>query len=378
MKRRLFLLFLSVFLVGLFALLFVFTIFIEPPIKLSGIENGKVYAAHPVIHWEKSFATTRVTLNGNEINPNYAVKENGSYILKGESAFLWKKKKVSYSFEVDDKPPAEPLIKERIKPVYFKQAMFTLDKVADVTYKAALNGKEISMDQPIQQPGENTLMITATKPNGLTATRKISFSIDERIFSEKAINDFVDYYFQNDVPSIIKFTGNVAIHLDGDYNKDDVKMVEKAIKELKTFFPYKMEIQENKPNPEFKRAIKMVFTPIENFSIYSVEWDDAWGVEMEAIHNAVYGTMESFILIGTDKEITREYRNSLILHELLHAVGLSNHIESPESSPLFQYANKTVTLGDKEKMFGTLLYLGDMEPNINKEEAMKQLEPRSQ
>ncbi len=371
-------LFLSVFLLGLFSLLFVFTIFIEPPLKLSGIENGKVYAAHPVIHWEKSFATTRVTLNGNEINPNYSVKENGSYILKGESTFLWKKKKVSYSFDVDDKPPAEPRIKERIKPVYFKQAMFTLDKVADVTYKAALNGKEISMDQPIQQPGENTLTITATKPNGLTAMREISFSIDERIYSEKAIKEFVDYYFKNDVPSISKFTGNVAIHLSGDYNKDDVKMIEKAIKELKTFFPYKMEIQESKYNPEFERLIKMVFTPTKNFDIYDVDRDDVWGVEMEAISNAVYGTKESFVLIGTDKEITREYRNAVILHELLHAVGLFNHIESSQSSPLFPYANKTVTLGDREKMFGTLLYLGDIEPKINKEEAMKQLELRGQ
>lgn len=378
MKRRSFLLFVSFLLVGLFALLFTFFPFIEPSINISGIENGKVYATQPVIHFEESFGGTHVTLNGKEINPNYTVKENGSYILKGDSRLLWKKKKVSYTFTVDDKPPSIPRIKERIKKVYFQQAMFTIKKEDHVAYEATLNGKKISLDQPIKQSGENNLKITATKSNGLTATNEISFSINNRTFTEKTINQFVDYYFKDDVPCIFKFTGNVAIHMDGDYNEEDVKMVEQAIKEIKSFFPYKMEIQESKYNPEFERVIKMVFTPTKNFNVYTVDRDDVLGVEMETLFDTVYGTMESLVLIGTDKEITREYRNSAILHELLHAVGLSNHIESSQNSPLYEYGNKTVTLGDEEKMYGELLYLGELEPNINKEKAMNQLEQRIQ
>lgn len=378
MKKRPVLLFSSLVFLVLCVLLLAFSFFIEPSIKISGIENGKVYAEHPDIFWEESFGKTAVTLNGKPIQSKFTVTNNGTYKLNAETALLWKKKRVSYAFTVDDQPPIKPRIKERIKPVYFQQAMFTIEREDHVAYEVTLNGEKIPMGQPIKQPGDNKLKITATKPNGLTATNEISFSIDDRTFPKENIHQFVDYYFRNDVPGILKFTGNVAIHMDGDFNDEDVKMVEQAITEMKTFFPYKMEIQESKYNPDFERLIKMVFTPTENFDIYAVDRNDVWGVEMEAISSAVYGTKESFVLIGTDKEITREYRNSVILHELLHAVGLSNHIETSQNSPLFPYANKAVTLGDKEKMYGELLYLGDLEPNIKKEEVMEQLEQRIQ
>lgn len=356
-----------------------FTIFIEPSIKLSGIEDGKVYADHPAIHLKESFGSTHFTLNGNEINLDYTVKKNGTYILKGESTLLWKKKKVSYTFEIDDKPPLTLRIKERNKKVYFKEALFTLEKEEHVTYKAELNGKEIPVDQPIQQAGEHTLTIIATKPNGLTAKKEISFSIDERTFPQKTVDQFVDYYFMDDRYLVKKFTDKVAINLSGDYNEADVKMVQKAIEEMKAFFPYEMKIVEDlSKNLEYDRDIKMVFTPTKNFKTYTVNEDNLLGVEMPIRVSPVYGTMETLVLIGTDKDITRDYRNGVILHELLHAVGLFNHIQSPESSALYEYGNTTVTLGDKEKMHGELLYLGDIEPNSTKEMVMKQLEKRIQ
>lgn len=375
MKRMPVLLLVSLVLAGVLALLVTFIIFIDPSIKLIGIENGKVYAKHPVIHLEKSFGFTQVTLNGKEIGPDYTVKENGSYIVKGESTLLWKKKSISYNFNVDDKPPIAPRIKEVIQKVYFKQAKFTLNKEENVTYKATLNGKVVPVDQPIQQPGENMLIITATKPNGLTATREIPFSIDNRTYPEKTINQFLDYYFREDVPLLYKFTGDVAINLSGDFNEEDRKMVEMAIKEMKAFFPYRMEMVNSLTNSGYKQCIKMVFTPTDNFRTYTVNRHDVWGVDMATLVDPVYGITESLVLIGTDKEITREYRNAVILHELLHAVGLVNHIQSPQS-PLFPYANKTVTLGEKEKTYGELLYLEDVKPNGKKVEVIKELKQR--
>lgn len=377
MRTKSFLILLSLFLIGAAVLLSGFSFLIEPTLKLSGIENGKVYAHHPVIQLEGGYGITHLTLNGKKIGSNYKVEENGSYVLKGKSSLLWKKKEVSYTFEVDTKPPAIPNIKERLKNIYFKEAVFTLEQEENVTYHAALNGKEISLDQPIQEPGDNKLTITATKPNGLAATKEISFSIDDRTFPEKSIRQFLDYYFSNDVHVIKKFTGNVAIHLNGDYNEEDVKMVEKAIAELKSFFPYKMEIQEKGYNPEFERTINMVFTPTNKFKDYSIDRNDVWGAEMTPLFDPVVGTKQSFVLIGTDPVIPREYRNTVILHELLHSIGLSNHIQS-RNSPLYEYANTTVALGDLEKMYGELLYLGDLEPTTQKDEATKQLEQRIQ
>ncbi|MGG3562098.1 hypothetical protein ABES03_10890 [Neobacillus rhizosphaerae] len=374
MKRRLFI---SVFLVGILALTLGFIMFIEPSVKLSGIENGKVYAVHPVIQLKESIGTARVTLNGKKIGPKYKVKENGSYVLKLESTLLWKKKKLSYTFVVDDKPPITPRIKEVVEKVYFKQAKFTLNREEHVKYKARLNGKEVPLDQPIQQPGKNTLIITATKPNGLTSTKEISFLIDERTFPEKTIHQFADYYFNNEIPIIYKFTGDVAITLSGDYNEEDKKMIEKAINEIKTFFPYEMKIIDSSFNKDYDRYIKMVFTSTTDFKSYDVHRNDVWGVEMPTMISRAYGTMESLVLVGTDKEITRDYRNAVILHELLHAVGLHNHIKSANSA-LYQEVNKIVTLGDEEKKYGELLYLGEVKPTITKEAVLKQLKQRIQ
>ncbi|MEW9051220.1 MAG: hypothetical protein AB2392_08685 [Neobacillus sp.] len=375
-RRRPYILFVSLLVGAVLTLLLAFTILIEPSIEITGIENGKVYANPPVIKMEDVLGNTLVTLNGSEIPLAYRVNENGSYTLEGQSTLLWKKKKVTYSFEVDDKPPAEPVIKEGVDQVYFKQAKFTLEEEEQVSYEVSLNGNEISLDQPIQEPGDHTLTIKATKPNGLTATREFSFMIDVRTFSEQEISQFVDFYFTNEVPMVYKFSGDIAIYLDGDYNEEDVKMVESAIEQIKAFFPYEIRIVETLSFIKEDRTVRMVFTPTKNFQVYDVHNKDAWGVAMSTSNHTVYGIMESLALIGTNSEITRDYRNAVILHELLHVVGLVNHVSSPESSSLFPYANKTVELGDLEKKLGELLYLGEIKPNIKKEEALKLLEQR--
>ncbi|OLS33589.1 hypothetical protein [Bacillus sp. MRMR6] len=375
-RRGTFLLFISLLVGAVLTLLLAFSILVEPSIEITGIENRKVYATPPVIQMEDYLGITLVTLNGKEITPAYRVNENGSYTLEGESTLLWKKKKVSYSFEVDDKPPAEPVIKEGVDQVYFKQAKLTLEEDELATYEVSLNGKEISLKQPIQQPGDHTLTITATKPNGLTATREYSFTIDDRMYSEQEINQFIDFYFTNDVPMVYKFSGDIAIYLDGDYNEEDVKMVESTIEQIKAFFPYEIRIVETLSFIKENRTVRMVFTPTKNFQVYDVHNKDAWGVAMSTRNHTVYGIMESLALIGTNSEITRDYRNAVILHELLHVVGLVNHVSSPQSSSLFPYANKTVVLADLEKKLGELLYLGEIKPNIKKEEAIKLLEQR--
>ncbi|MEH7336480.1 hypothetical protein V7161_28035 [Neobacillus drentensis] len=279
---------------------------------------------------------------------------------------------------MDDKPPITPRIKEGVQKVYFKKANFTIEKEKGVTYKAALNGKEVPLDQPIQQPGEHTLTITATKPNGLTAAKEISFLIDDRTFPDKTINEFVNYYFNKEIPIIYRFTDNVAITLSGDYNEEDRKMVDKAIKEINAFFPYEMKIIDSSYNPKYSRYIKMVFKPTSDFKAYNVDRNDVWGVEMPTMISPAYGTMEALTLIGTDKEITRDYRNGVILHELLHAVGLHNHNETAQNNSLNQYSDKIVNLGAEEKKYGELLYLGEVKPNLTKEELMKQLKQRIQ
>ncbi|WP_066308833.1 hypothetical protein [Bacillus sp. FJAT-29814] len=379
MRSRPFLLIFSIITGAILSLLVYFTIFVEPSIKLSGIENGKVYAVQPIVKLEESFGITRVTLNGTEITPNYLVEKNGTYLLQGESKLLWKKKTVSYKFEVDDQPPLAPRLKEGVKKVYFKQALFSLDKEERVSYTAQLDGKPVSLDQPIDAPGEHKLTILATKINGLTAAKEVAFSIDNRTFSEGKVRQFLDYYFGQDVDKLNKFTDKVAITLEGEYNQDDVKMVEKAIAEIKTFFPYEMKIVDDlSKHADFERSIKMKFMPTEGFKEYNIYLDNVLGVEMPVRISPVYGKMESLVLIGTDRYITRDYRNGVILHELLHAVGLSNHIPSPESSPLFEYGNTTVTLGEVEKLYGELLYLDELTPNATKNVAMELLSKRIQ
>jgi hypothetical protein len=379
MASRSFMVLLSLLAGAVLTLLVYFTIFVEPSIKLSGIENGKVYAAHPVIQLEDHFGSSSITLNGTEISPNYEVDKNGTYILTGQATLLWKKKQVSYEFSVDDKPPLQPRLKEGVKKVYFKQANFTIDKEERVTYISKLDGAEVSLDQPIEEPGDHKLTISASKPNGLSSEKEISFFIDKRTFTQSKVQQFLDYYFREDVEKLNKFTDKVAIQLSGEYNQDDVKMVEKAITEIKTFFPYELKIVDDlSKHPEFERSIKMEFMPTVNFKEYNIMQENLLGVEMPIRISPVYGKMETLTLIGTDSFITREIRNGVILHELLHAVGLSNHIPAPETSPLFEYGNATVTLGAVEKLYGELLYLDELSPNATKNVAMEQLAKRIQ
>jgi hypothetical protein len=379
MRSRPFLLFASVLSGAVLTLLVYFTLFVEPSITVSGIENGKVYAVQPIVTVEESFGNTTIRLNGTEIASTYLVEKNGSYNLHAESTLLWKKKRLSYKFEVDDQPPLAPRLKEGVKKVYFKQAMFTIDKEEQVTYEAQLDGKSVSLEQPIEEPGDHQLKIVATKPNGLTAAKEVSFSIDNRTFTESKVQQFLDYYYAEDVDKLNKFTDKVAITLEGEHNEDDMKMVERAIAEIKAFFPYELKVVEDlSKHSDFERSIKMVFTPTENFKGYNIYMDNVLGVEMSVRVSPVYGKMESLVLIGTDMFITRDFRNGVILHELLHAVGLSNHIPSPETSPLFEYGNATVTLGEVEKMYGELLYLDELSPNATKNVAMELLGKRIQ
>lgn len=379
MRGRPLLVVLSIVAGAILTLLIYFTIFVEPSLVLTGIENEKVYADYPVIKMQDSFGDTRITLNGTEILPNYKLKKDGTYILTGQTTLLWKKKQVTYEFTVDTKPPLQPRLKEGVKKVYFKQAKFTIDKEEQVTYKAEMNGKPVSLDQPIVEPGDHKITITASKPNGLTSTKEISFFIDERTFSESKVQQFLNYYFGGEVDKLNKFTDKVAIQLSGEYNQDDVAMVDKAIAEIKTFFPYELKrVDDLSKHLDFERSIKMEFTPTINFKTYNIMQDNLLGVEMAVRISPVYGKMETLTLIGTDNFITREIRNGVILHELLHAVGLSNHIAAPETSPLYEYGNTTVTLGEVEKLYGELLYLDELSPNATKNVAMEQLAKRIQ
>lgn len=99
---------------------------------------------------------------------------------------------------------------------------------------------------------------------------------------------------------------------------------------------------------------------------------------MPTMISPVYGTMESLALIGTDQEIIRDYRNAVILHELLHAVGLRNHINKSQNNSLNPEVDKIVTLGAEEKKYGELLYLSEIKPTITKEALLKQLKQRIQ
>ncbi|MGY3718261.1 hypothetical protein ACWE42_22355 [Sutcliffiella cohnii] len=95
--RKGFLLFLVIFLTGCVA---------EPEINVDGVSDGAIYINDVTIHIDDQLAGDfTMSLNGQDIQNDHLVTENGDYELVINAKNYWKEANETIQFKLDDEPP---------------------------------------------------------------------------------------------------------------------------------------------------------------------------------------------------------------------------------------------------------------------------------
>ncbi|MBD8071149.1 DUF2927 domain-containing protein [Bacillus sp. PS06] len=353
---------------------------------LHGIEDGKIYVADPIITIDEDYhGDFQLLLNGETIEPGHTVTENGDYTLELTTKKLWMEKTTTYSFSHDDIQPKAPSFTTNPKPVYFKEAVFDYKKEKNVSYETFLNGEPVDLSKPITEEGTHFLKIVATKNNGLKSERRQLFSIDNKTYTSAEVDTFLHFFFDNNqdfLPKIYKWTDTVTIVVDGNPTEQDMKILNQHIETLNKLLPFKFIVTEAENGKSYSRQIDMHFIPTWKFVNYVEDEDNPdlkWAVGLAfptmMSRDERQGLIASTVLIGTD--IPQSERNHVILHELIHSIGMYNHFEDDESSILYPFVYPVVTeLNEIDLKMIEILYRKDLLGGMTKPDVERVLKPR--
>ncbi len=136
----------------------------EPEIKVDGVNDGDIYINDVTIHIDDQLAGDfTMSLNGQEIQNDHLVTENGDYELVINAKNYWKEKNETIQFKLDDVPPLLPAFYPELQEVYFQFVDFSIVEEAGVTYSATINGTPVSLNDRFEEEGTYTIKIQAMK-----------------------------------------------------------------------------------------------------------------------------------------------------------------------------------------------------------------------
>lgn len=356
-----------------------------PEILIGGVEEGKMYATKRTITIDEEKAGTYIMqLNGNEINSGYEVTKNGHYQLTVSSKKWWKETEEKLNFTIDNRPPNAPSFKEAIQPGYFQEATFELQEEEGVTYHVKLNGKPYNLHTPIRETGEYELDILAKKENGKVAHLKETFFVDHQTFTQKDIDTFLLFHFDEDTEQemIYKWIGEVVpVYVHGNPTQEDRKQLNTFLAGFNEWLPVQFEVKGPKDINYTDYQIDVHFVPNEQFKEHGFTEEliqgntEYIGFAMPTEGDNIKGLLKT--TIGVDTDITQKVRNTALLHEFVHALGMYNHFEADKSSILYPRTDYNVlTLNETDRKMIEMLYRKDVRPGMTKEEILKLWEPR--
>lgn len=353
-----------------------------PDIQVSGVEDGKVYPDNRTItiNGEQS-ETYTITLNGKPIKSGHVVEKNGTYHLSITGKKLWKTTEKKIAFTIDDQPPKMPTFKTEIQPGYFKEAKLELDEEEGVTYTVKLNGEPYNLSKPIQVEGEYELDIYAKKDNRMVSRRTESFIVDNQTFTQETVDAFLSFHFDGvDIENqfIIKWIGErIPVYYHGKLTSEDLNQLQQNINDMNQWLPVEFVLYDENKTNYTDYQIDVHFVPNEQFKDYGftdqiIEGNvEAIGFTLPTEGNSRDGLLTT--TIGIDSTVSQELRNSTILHELIHALGMYNHFENDKSSVLYPLTDQQgSTLNETDRKFVDMLYRADVIPGM-KEEDIRQL-----
>ncbi|MCM1444295.1 MAG: hypothetical protein NC096_03230, partial [Candidatus Amulumruptor caecigallinarius] len=150
----------------------------KTPIKVEGVSDGSIYNEDVTIKFSKQFNNQNIpltaTLNGNPIENNTVVSEEGIYTLVVIDDTLItdneESKKVTISFTIDKQAPNVTGVENG--EYYDEDVTITFDEDATAT----LNGNPIENNTVVSEEGSYTLIVTDEAGN----KNEIKFTIDKQ------------------------------------------------------------------------------------------------------------------------------------------------------------------------------------------------------
>jgi hypothetical protein len=363
----------------------------EPVIIINGVSDKQIYPeVKRIAVVEERFTSYSIYLNGEEIKNNELIVEDGEYKLVTHVKFLWMEKQKVLNFVIDKKPPKRPKLKAKFGEVYFKEVKFDLIEEENVSYEIYVNGIKVDIGSSYKEKGNHSVLIKALKNNGLTSKVEHEIEIDDRTYTKKEIDKFVDFiYEENDELGLIKWMNDVEVYIDGKYSEIDRENLISYIKDINKRLPFEFELKKGKRKVEsldeselMKNAMEVYFVPNTTFKDYGFEgtiYDNGTEVIGFAHPTRVYTDGEiNETKIYIDSNTSKKERSSTILHEFVHALGLYNHFEKDKESVIYPYSEyNRLKLGNSDKKMIELLYRKDVEPGMSEKELRKVLRERT-
>ncbi|MBM7570175.1 DUF2927 domain-containing protein [Aquibacillus albus] len=353
----------------------------EPEIDIDGVQQGEVYVNDQTINIDEEAAGEyTLHLNGNVIQNDHTVSGNGEYELTITAKRWWNEITKTIAFEIDDEPPAKPSFKDEVKPLYYKEANFELEKEEDVTYKVKIDYEPFDISQAYTKEGTHKLYIQSIKDNGLVADRKETFEIDNRTYSRHEVDAFKKFFFHNEDQEgtkFIKWSDHVGVHVYGEPTATDMKALESNLQTINQILPVDLNLRESQPFAGSNR-INVHFVPTYQFKDYGFNEElrnndyMVVGYAMPTLLTHDDELFETKILIGTDTD--QQLRKTTILHELMHALGFYGHFENNPNSILYPYTDTNLTeLSSTDKKLIEILYRKDIKPGMTEAEVEQTL-----
>jgi hypothetical protein len=351
----------------------------EPEINIDGLKNGKTFPKEVTIHLDdKNLGKYTMFLNGDTIQNDHKVTENGEYELTIKASNLWKEKLKTITFKIDDQPPLKPSFHPEIKPINYKHVTFNLIVEKGVTYSAKINGKPFDLSNKFEQEGTHVLFVMAKKENGLSTTSRFFFTIDNRTYSKETIGRFTNFYFTNENKNIIKWMNTIELFYHGNPSSRDIQILKSHVKALNENLPIKIIVRDSVAKRNRINRIDMYFVPNYKFKDYGFRGDIiSNNIEIVGLATPISYSLgeltKAQILIDTNT--SQRVRESTILHELVHALGFYVHTKD-KSSILYPTDINVTRLSDFDKKIVELLYREDIEPNMSQRDVEQVLKPR--
>ncbi|MFD1739235.1 DUF2927 domain-containing protein [Bacillus salitolerans] len=356
----------------------------EPEIKIDSIVNGDIYSSDVTIHIDENQSDPfTLLLNNHPIKNHHVITENGQYELTITSRHFWKEKVETITFERDDKPPVVPAFYPEIPSMNFKEVSFQLIEEKDVTYSATINGNPVDLNQKFTEEGTHTLVLKATKDNGLTSSRAYTFIIDNQTYSKETISKFLSFYFSDDIQNVYKWTEPIEIYIHGKPTAKDRSIILSQVASLNELLPIDLKVMEGKGENRTALSnfrIDMHFVPNNRFKDFGFEGDlvthkgEVVGLAIPTFHS-VGKLYKSEILIGTNTP--QSERETTIFHEFFHVLGFYAHSDE-RSSILYPYTDTMLTkLSDFDRKAIEILYRDDIHPNMTKKDVENVLKVRT-
>ena len=311
-----------------------------------------MYPDDRTIHFKKSIGKHRITINDQVINHPYTIEENGIYEIKTSSSFLWKKTSQSITFSKDDSPPQTPIIINASNDFYPLGHAIQITHEAKVVYEALLDKKPYTLGTPIEEEGVHEIKITAKKQNGLTSTKTHTFELDNTSFTEDEITTFLNYFFHQphpDItqPEIFKWITDVPVTMSGNYNDVDLTTITNTLQTFSSTLPVNFDFRDPATHHRtLNKGIEIVFTKGALFKYHGFEDPIETGentiVGVAITSDANYSEGYRKVIVLIDSERSEKERQNIIVHELIHALGLIYHFENDEKSILYPYSNSNI------------------------------------